>query len=179
MTTSFVLLALVLLVLLPIVATWLFRSRVAYRIPGGALRLVSTASFYLLALVGFGWGSLAMLSNIFDLDGLYPTITHPIDDTYYFTQQEYGFVTMTSQGFDLVFYRQRPFWLDQKLGAVQLECSGKELVRATIVPAGNERIRLRIAADAQERLDTTLNTAPPFNFRRTFEDRTLDFANRP
>lgn len=172
-------LVVLLLVVLPVVAALLFRNHVAYRIPGDVLRIVSIGGFYLLALAGAGWGSLAVLASAFNLGGLYPVTTHPIDDTYYFTQQEYGFVTMTSSGYDLTFYQQRPYWLDQDLGKVQLECSGKETIRATLQPVQGGRIRLRIAADNQQRLDTTLNTAPPFNFRRTFEDHTLDFSQRP
>ncbi|MDO7887282.1 hypothetical protein Q5H89_18060 [Hymenobacter sp. CA2-7] len=107
-----------------------------------------------------------------------PTTTHASNGSYYFTQQEYGFVTMTSSGYNLTFYRQQPFWLDQEIGKVQLECAGSEAVQATLALGRNGYFRLRIATDNQERLDTTLRSGVLFNFRRTSENHTLDFSKR-
>jgi len=75
---------------------------------------------------------------VFDTIFTSPIITRPIDDTYYFTQQQYGFVTMMSGGYNLTFYRQRPFWLDQELGKVQVECAGNEAIHVTLAPTRNE-----------------------------------------
>lgn len=170
------LLALLLFAGLVLVLTLAFQSLVAHRISNDVARVVAVGLFFVVALAGSAYGLLALaLSAVFYT----PTTTHSIDDTYYFTQQEYGFATMMSSGYNLTFYQKRPFWLNQELGKMQLECLGKETIRAKVKPVGNGHISLRIAADAQERVDTTLDTASPFNFRRTFEDRTVDFSKRP
>jgi hypothetical protein len=140
------------------------------------IRIVAVGLFFVVALVGGAWGAMA---TVFDAIFFTPVITRPIDDTYYFTQQQYGFATMVSNGYNLTFYRQRSFWSDQELGTVQLECAGTEVIHAMLLPTHMATFRLRIAADNQERLDTTLISGIPFNFRRTFENRTLDFSKRP
>jgi hypothetical protein len=149
---------------------------IARHIANDIVRIVAVGLFFVAALIGGAWGSMSLvLATIFS----YPTTSHPINDTYYFTQEQYGFVTMMSGGYNLTFYRQRPFWPDQELGKVQLECVGSEVIHATLVPTHAESFRLRIAADNQERLDTIVASRVPFNFRRTFEDKTIDFAKRP
>ena len=152
-------------------ATLVFQRLVGSRIAHEAVRLVAVGLFFVVALAVSTWGALALVVGA----ALSPT-THPVNDTCYFTQQEYGFVTTSSSGYDLTFYQQRPFWLDQELGRVQLECAGQERVKATIQLVNGERIRLRVEADSQMRLDTVLGITPPFHFRRTFEDRSIDFS---
>jgi hypothetical protein len=157
-------------------ATLAFKILVARHIRNDVARIIAVGLFLIVALVG---GVLGGLSLAFDAIFSSPTTSHPIDGTYYFTQQQYGFVTMMSGGYNLTFYRQRPFWPDQELGKIQLECTGSEAIRATLMPTHAKSFRLRIAADNQERLDTMLASGAPFNFRRTFEDKTIDFAKRP
>ena len=159
-----------------LIATLAFNMLVARHIANDIVRIVAVGLFFVAALIGGAMGSMAL---IFDTIFSSPVTSHPISDAYYFTQAQYGFATMVSGGYDLTFYQQRPFWPDQKLGKIQLECSGREAIQATLVPTHTESFRLRITSDNQERLDTMLASRTPFNFRRTFEDRTLDFSKRP
>lgn len=171
----FALFAFLLLLGLVIVTTLVFKMLVACHIANDIVRITAVGLFFITALIGGAWGSISLVFNsIFS----YPVTSHPINDTCYFTQEQYGFVTMMSSGYNLTFYRQRPFWLDQELGKVQLECGGREAIHATLVPAHAGSFRLRIAADNQERLDTTIASGVLFDFRRTFEDKTLDFSKR-
>jgi hypothetical protein len=157
-------------------ATLAFKMLVARHIRNDVTRITAVGLFFIVALVGGALGCISLaFSSIFSS----PTISRSINDSYYFTQQQYGFVTLMSSGYNLTFYRQRPFWPDQELGKVQLECVGNEAIQVTLVPTHVESFRLRIAADSQERLDTMLAAGIPFNFRRTFENKTLYFSKRP
>jgi hypothetical protein len=157
-------------------ATLAFKMLVARHIANDVIRIIAVGLFLIVALAGGALGSISLaLDTIFSS----PITSHPINDAYYFKQQQYGFVTMMSGGYNLTFYRQRPFWPDQELGKVQLECTGSEAIHATLVPTHAGNFRLCIAADNQERLDTMLTSGAPFNFRRTFEDKTLNFSKRP
>jgi hypothetical protein len=157
-------------------ATLAFKILVAHHIDNDIIRIVAVGVFFVTASIGIAWG---IISLIFKSIFSYPITSPPINNDYYFTQEQYGFATTMSSGYKLIFYRPRTFLPDQELGKIQLECTGREVIHATLVPTHMESFRLRIAADNQERLDTTLAFETLFNFRRTFEDKTLDFSKRP
>lgn len=98
---------------------------------------------------------------------MFPTTTRGINDDYSFTMQPYGMAFTSSQGYNLVFYRNRSFWFDQELGKIQLECAGRETIATDIIAGHNNVNRLLIKADNAMVLDTTLSFDQPFDFKHS------------
>ena len=155
--------------LVGVVSTVFFKSFVAYRISNSVLRII-TISFLrmkidseeLASCFGFVWGYAALV-----LGNMFPTTTCSIDDDDSFTMQPYGMAFTSSQGYNLVFYRNRSFWFNQKLGEIQLECIGIEVISATITAGHNNVNRLVIKADNATAVDTMLSFDRPFDFKHS------------
>ena len=148
--------------LVGVVSTVFFKSFVAYRISNSVLRIITIGLFFLASCFGFVWGCAALV-----LGNMFPTTTCSIDDDDSFTMQPYGMAFTSSQGYNLVFYRNRSFWFDQKLGEIELECIGTEVISATITAGHNNVNRLVIKADNATAVDTMLSFDRPFDFKHS------------
>jgi hypothetical protein len=119
---------------------------------------------FLAICIGLPW---LLASSLFG--EMYPTTTHNFkeNEAYSYTQQPYGFVTTSSQGYDLVIYQNRTFWLNKEIGTIRLECAGSEAISANIIQSTNNYNRLIVQADNITALDTLMSFDQAFFLKRS------------
>jgi hypothetical protein len=142
-------------------AAALFKKYVGRSIKSDVLRISLVGFVFSIALAGGICGAGALVFS-----AMYPTTNHPIDDTYAFSEQPYGFATTASNGYLLTFYRTHSFLPDEQIGAIDLECMGTEQLEAEIVNGRRDYNRLILKVNQETALDTMLHFDQPFHFKR-------------
>ncbi|WP_460607854.1 hypothetical protein [Hymenobacter terrigena] len=76
-------------------------------------------------------------------------------------------VARTTDYYHLIFYQNRSWWTDKKLGEIELKCQclGDERITATITDAPPSLKTLNIKIDGHNIVDTTLIFKKGFNFQ--------------
>lgn len=131
-----------------------------------ALQLVIAAMFFMSSWLTLSWISLWLLTD--------PPSTYLINKNYYLTQSPGYGVAGTANYYRLTFYQNRTWWLDRKLGDIELACScmGDEHITATInnLTATEESKHLFVSMENSTVVDSTLNFKNIFHFRVTIHD---------
>lgn len=127
-------------------------SKLVDIISNGFVRQLVTALVFLAIITGIPWLGITLLFG-----EIYPVITHKINDEYSYSQQEYGFVTTSSQGYNLNLYRHRNFWFNKEIGSIRLECAGNEDVSVNVIDGHHNVNRIIIMTKSDTALDTMIS----------------------
>lgn len=112
-----------------------------------------------ILLVGF----LIPLFTFFSLMPEYPIVTKKINDKYYFSQQEYGWVG-SMPGKHLYFYEKTKYWFDKEVGHIQWQIgTGNMNVKIEDINFSNKK-RLIVEENNKLALDTILPFDKKFDF---------------
>lgn len=129
-----------------------FHSKLAVIISNGFVRQLVTALVFLAIIIGLPWLGITLLFG-----EMYPVITHEINGKYSYSQQEYGFATTSSQGYDLNLYQHRNFWFNKEIGSIRLECAGNEDISVNVVDGHHNVNRIIIMTKRDTALDTMVS----------------------
>ncbi len=156
------LLLLIILLVIAAAAAIYFHSQLVDIISSQTVRQLVTALFFLAIVIGLPWLGISLLFG-----ETYPVSTHKINDEYSYSQQEYGFVTTSSQGYELNLYRHRFFWFDKKIGSIRLECAGNEDISINLMNGHSNVNRITIKANQATVLDSMVSFDTPFAIARS------------
>ncbi|MBH8569569.1 hypothetical protein [Hymenobacter negativus] len=142
------------------VSLTLYLKRVALKnITNDILRITLVVTSFIVICCTILWACLWVVSP--------PPSIYSIAGGYSMAQRPGYSVAQTADYYHLIFYQNRSWWTDKKLGEIELKCQclGDEKITATITDATPSLKTLHIKMDDQSIVDTTLSFKTDFNFQ--------------
>ena len=108
-------------------------------------------------------GFIILFDTFFSIIPEYPKVTKKINDSYYFTQQEYGWAG-SMPGKHLEFYKSNTIWFDKNIGHIQWQI-GTGDINAKFENANKNDRRIILTENNKLVLDTILSSDKHFDFK--------------